>query len=70
MYLNFREKSKTFVFFAWLFFLMFGFSLLASSLFRKYFGVAPLFLNYAGMAAFVLYFFINLFSIKGDDNGF
>ena len=49
---------------------VFGFSLLASSLFRKYFGVAPLFLNYAGMAAFVLYFFINLFSIKGDDNGF
>ena len=69
-YLNFREKSKTFVFFAWLFFLMFGFSLLEASLFRKYFGVVPLFLNYVGMAAFVLYFFINLFSIKGDDNGF
>ena len=69
-YLNFRQKSKIFIFSTWFFFLMAGFSILASFLFRTYCGTAPLFLNFTGMAAFILYFFINLYAVKGDENGF
>lgn len=69
-YLNFRQKSKIFVFSTWFFFLTSGFSILASFLFHTYCGTVPLFLNFVGIAAFILYFFINLYAVKGDENGF
>ncbi len=69
-YLNFRQKSQIFIFSTWFFFLTAGFSVLASFLFRTYCGTAPLFLNFTGMVAFIIYFSINIYAVKGDDNGF
>ncbi len=69
-YLNFREKTKLFVFLSGLFFLLGGYFVFTSLLFHRYFGTVPLFLNLMGMATFFWYLLVNIYAVSGDENGF
>jgi hypothetical protein len=49
---------------------VFGLFLFTAMNFRTVFGTVPMFLNIIGIVAIILYLAINVFSLKGDQNGF
>jgi tetratricopeptide (TPR) repeat protein len=68
--LNFKNKNKVFTFFFLLFFNVFGFYLFSALTFKKFFGAIPMFINFIGIFAIILYLAINIYSLRGDDHGF
>jgi hypothetical protein len=47
-----------------------GFYLFSALMFKKFFGTIPMFINFIGMVAVILYVAINAYSLHGDDHGF
>jgi|GEM_PF-746954 len=68
--LNFYERSRAFFYFAWIVFFLGGYAGYMSILFREVNGAAPLLFQGVGLIALLLYLSINLYSVKGWDNGF
>lgn len=69
--LNFtnKERNRLFLMTAVPFYFLLGFAVVGSLSFTGVFGTAPIFLNLAGMAAFAIYFLVNIISIVGDYDG-
>ncbi|MBN2346202.1 MAG: hypothetical protein JXO51_07400 [Candidatus Aminicenantes bacterium] len=67
--LNFKNKSKLFSPLFFLFFTVFGLFLFGTLNFKGVFGAAPMFLNLVGLTAALLYLAINLYALKGDQDG-
>lgn len=68
--LNFKDKGKIFMFLFLLFFNVFGFFLFTALNFKNIFGTIPMFLNLIGIAAAILYLAVNVYSMKGNHDGF
>jgi tetratricopeptide (TPR) repeat protein len=68
--LNFKNKKNVFTFFFLLFFNVFGFYLFSALTFKDFFGTIPMFINFIGIFAIILYLAINAYSLLGDDHGF
>jgi tetratricopeptide (TPR) repeat protein len=68
--LNFKSKSNIFTFTFLLFFNVFGFYLFNALTFKNFFGTVPMFINFIGIFAIILYLAINAYSLLGDDHGF
>jgi tetratricopeptide (TPR) repeat protein len=68
--LNFKNKSNVFTFTFLLFFNVFGFYLFGALTFKNFFGTIPMFINFIGIFAIILYLAINAYSLRGDDHGF
>jgi tetratricopeptide (TPR) repeat protein len=68
--LNFKNKSNVFTFTFLLFFNVFGFYLFSALTFKNFFGTIPMFINFIGIFAIILYLAINAYSLRGDDHGF
>jgi tetratricopeptide (TPR) repeat protein len=69
-FLNFKNKKNVFTFFFLLFFNVFGFYLFSALTFKDFFGTIPMFINFIGIFAIILYLAINAYSLLGDDHGF
>jgi hypothetical protein len=67
--LNFKNKNYTFVIFSGLFYFLLGLYIFSQVIFSEVFSTVPLFFNLAGLGALILYLFINLYSLKGDEDG-
>jgi tetratricopeptide (TPR) repeat protein len=67
--LNFKNKNYMFVLFSWLFYFLLGLYIFSRIIFTEVFSTIPLFFNLAGLGALLLYVLINLYSLKGDENG-
>ena len=67
--LNFKNKSNVFTFTFLLFFNVFGFYLFSALIFKNFFGSIPMFINFIGIFAIILYLAINTYSLRGDDHG-
>lgn len=67
---NIKERNNLMVFHAILFYFLLGFAVFGGWVFKSVFTAPPIILNHVGMLAFILYFFINLFSVLGDYDGF
>lgn len=68
--LNFKNKSHVFTFTFLLFFNVFGFYLFNALIFKNFFGTIPMFINFIGIFAMILYLAINAYALRGDDHGF
>jgi tetratricopeptide (TPR) repeat protein len=68
--LNFKNKNNIFTFTFLLFFNVFGFYLFSALTFKNFFGTIPMFINFIGIFAIILYLAINAYSLLGDDHGF
>ena len=68
--LNFKNKNNVFTFTFLLFFNVFGFYLFSALTFKNFFGTIPMFINFIGIFAIILYLAINAYSLLGDDHGF
>lgn len=68
--LNFKNKSNIFTFTFLLFFNVSGFYLVSALAFKNFFGTIPMFINFIGIFAIILYLAINGYSLHGDDHGF
>jgi tetratricopeptide (TPR) repeat protein len=68
--LNFRDNSNVFTVTALVFFNVFGFYLFSALTFKSFFGTIPMFINFIGILAVILYLAINVYSLRGDDHGF
>jgi tetratricopeptide (TPR) repeat protein len=68
--LNFKNKNNVFTFTFLLFFNVFGFYLFSALTFKNFFGTIPMFINFIGIMAIILYLAINAYSLRGDDHGF
>jgi tetratricopeptide (TPR) repeat protein len=68
--LNFKDKGRAFILLFLIFFNIFGFSLFAALNFKNIFGAVPMFLNLIGIAAVILYLAVNIYSLKGNHDGF
>lgn len=67
--LNFRKKSYLFVMFAGLFYFLMGLYVFSQVIFKRVFSTVPMIFNLAGLGAVIIYFLVNLYSLKGDENG-
>jgi len=68
--LNYKENNRLFIIFSWLLYFLCGFTIMGMLNFNQLYSLSPLFLNFIGFSAVILYFFLNLFSIQGDEHGF
>jgi hypothetical protein len=68
--LNLKNKNNAFTFTFLLFFNVFGFYLFSALTFKSFFGTVPMFINFIGILAIMLYLAINVYSLRGDDHGF
>lgn len=68
--LNFRDKNNVFTVTSLVFFNVFGFYLFSALTFKDFFGTIPMFINFIGILAVILYLAINVYSLRGDDHGF
>ena len=68
--LNFRGKGRSFTPLFLLFFFVFGLYAFNALNFKDVFGAVPMFLNFIGIAAVVLYVAVNAYSLKGYYDGF
>lgn len=68
--LNFKNKNNVFTFTFLLFCNVFGFYLFSAMTFKNFFGTIPMFINFIGIFAIILYLAINAYSLLGDDHGF
>jgi len=69
-FLNFKNKSNVFTVTFLLFFNCFGFYLFSALAFKGFVGTIPMFINFIGMVALILYVVINSYSLRGEDHGF
>ncbi|MEI6613312.1 MAG: hypothetical protein WCL37_00290 [Chrysiogenales bacterium] len=69
-HLNFKNNNNVFTFIFLLFFNIFGFYLFSALAFKNFFGTVPMFINFIGIFAIILYLAINAYSLRGDDHGF
>ncbi len=65
-----KDRGRWFVLGAWPFTLLLTFAFSAASTFRGAFGSAPMLIGFAGIAAWIVYLLVNLFSVRGDEDGF
>jgi hypothetical protein len=68
--LNFKNEGQVFSFCFLIFSNVAGFYLFSALMFKKFFGTIPMFINFIGMVAVILYVAINAYSLHGDDHGF
>jgi tetratricopeptide (TPR) repeat protein len=68
--LNFKNKNNVFTFTFLIFFNVFGFYLFSALSFKDFFGTVPMFINFVGILAIILYLAFNAYSLGGDDHGF
>jgi tetratricopeptide (TPR) repeat protein len=68
--LNLKNNNNVFTFYFLLFFNVFGFYLFSALTFKNFFGTIPMFINFIGIFAIILYLAINAYSLRGDDHGF
>ncbi|MCX6558721.1 MAG: tetratricopeptide repeat protein [Candidatus Aminicenantes bacterium] len=68
--LNFKDRSKAFTFACLAFVNVFGLYVFNALTFKSFFGTVPMFIDFIGMLAIVLYLSINAFSLRGIDHGF
>ncbi|HSQ35057.1 MAG TPA: hypothetical protein VLQ89_03600 [Candidatus Binatia bacterium] len=68
--LNFKNKSHIFTPAFLLFANVFGFFLIGAVTCKSFFGTIPMFINFIGMLAVILYVAINAYALLGDDHGF
>ena len=64
-----KEKGKLFVGVSLVFWLLLGFACFGIIIFSDIYSLAPIFLNYIGFLAILMYLLINIFSLRGDDYG-
>lgn len=69
-YLNFKKRNNVFTFIFLIFFNVFAFTLFSALAFKNFFGTIPMFINFIGIFAIILYLVIGAFSLRGDDHGF
>jgi tetratricopeptide (TPR) repeat protein len=67
--LNFNNQNRIFIIFCGLFYSLMGFYVLSSMLLKKIFSVAPVFLNFVGAGAMLLYLLLNVYALRGNENG-
>jgi tetratricopeptide (TPR) repeat protein len=67
--LNYRNKKWLFVMLATIIYVLLGFSIIGIITFNKIFSTSPIFFNFIGAFAVILFFFVNLFSVLGEENG-
>lgn len=67
--LHYRRKNWLFVTLAMFIYILAGFAGIGIIIFNKMFSAAPIMFNYIGVAAVVLFFLVNIFSIIGEGNG-
>ncbi len=67
--LNYRNKKWLFVLLTTIIYLLLGFSIIGIITFNKIFSTSPIFFNFVGVAAVILFFLVNLFSVLGEENG-
>ena len=68
--LTFIERGKLFIIFSGLFYFLLGFYIFNVLIFQQMYMTSPIFLNYVGFSALLLYVLLNLYSLKGDSDGF
>ena len=68
--MNFKNKNMAFTVTFLIFSNIFGFYLFNALTFKDFFGTIPMFINFIGLLAIVLYLVINAYSLHGDDHGF
>lgn len=64
-----KERGKLFIGISMIFWVMLGFAGFGILVFTEIYSLAPLFLNYVGFLAILMYLLINVFSLRGDDYG-
>jgi len=68
--LSFAERGKLFIIFSGLFYFLLGFYVFNVLIFKQMFLTAPIFLNFIGFSAILLYFLLNIYSLWGESDGF
>ncbi|MCK4835852.1 MAG: hypothetical protein KAT17_04410, partial [Candidatus Aminicenantes bacterium] len=68
--LNFTSKNRMFIILTGLFYFLLGYFILNTYVLEKVFLSPPLFLNFVGGLAVVLYFLINIYTLRGSEDGF
>ncbi|MCX6554909.1 MAG: hypothetical protein NTZ12_07850 [Candidatus Aminicenantes bacterium] len=68
--LNFKDRSSVFTFTCLTFVSVFGLYLFNALTFKNFFGTVPMFINFIGILAVILYLAINASSLRGIDHGF
>jgi len=69
-FLNFKNKSNVFTVTFLVFSNCFGLYLFSALAFKGFVGSVPMFINFIGMVALILYVAINTYSLSGEDHGF
>lgn len=67
--LNYRGKKGLFVTLSTIIYVLMGFSIIGIISFKKFFSTAPIFFNFIGVAAVILFLLINILSVLGEENG-
>jgi hypothetical protein len=67
--LNFSGQNRLFIIFSALFYFLMGYYIVNSVLLKKIFLTSPLLLNFIGFCAMILYFLLNIYVLRGSEDG-
>jgi hypothetical protein len=68
--LVFSNQQRRFIIFSGLFYFLTGYFLVSNIAMRNLFSSPPMFVHFIGGLAVLFYFVLNIYALRGDENGF